>query len=220
MSRITPYLYLGGAREAQDWNFLRSKKVSLIVNAAKEIPNYFENHFAYIKLDLDDVPTQDLTGILEPVSNEIIKAMKSGLVVFVHCAAGVSRSASIVIYTLMKLHHWDFPKTLKFVKEFRSIVNPNSGFVEQLMHSSSLGHSQNQGFSQSHEQKFESQHETELMQEDEPPNKRESSAKKSEPLEHSSEWSKLTFDCKDCELPPFSRSKHGIYARIFAGGDK
>jgi len=50
----------------------------------------------------------------------------------VHCAAGVSRSASFMIAFLMKDQGIGYEESRKIVKSKRNIVNPNSGFVSQL----------------------------------------------------------------------------------------
>lgn len=53
--------------------------------------------------------------------------------VIVHCAAGVSRSASIVIYYLMKRYGYSYQAALSYLKSKRSIVSPNLSFATQLM---------------------------------------------------------------------------------------
>ena len=60
--------------------------------------------------------------------------MNSGGRVFVHCFAGVSRSATIVIAYLMKEHGLSFSAAFKFVKNKRCFINPNEGFRRQLVH--------------------------------------------------------------------------------------
>ena len=45
---------------------------------------------------------------------------------------GISRSATVVISYMMKEYAWALDQTLIHVKERRSIVNPNKGFIEQL----------------------------------------------------------------------------------------
>lgn len=50
----------------------------------------------------------------------------------VHCAAGVSRSASFVIAYLMKKRDMLYPDALRYVKERRKVISPNSGFKKQL----------------------------------------------------------------------------------------
>eukprot|EP00347_Sterkiella_histriomuscorum_P021041 403335488 len=54
-------------------------------------------------------------------------------VVLVHCAMGVSRSASCVIMFIMKLFKLGFEDTLDFVKAKRHVVEPNEGFAFQLI---------------------------------------------------------------------------------------
>ena len=49
-----------------------------------------------------------------------------------HCAAGVSRSASILIAYLMREKKMKYQEAHDFVKSKRSIIIPNSGFVQQL----------------------------------------------------------------------------------------
>jgi protein-tyrosine phosphatase len=53
-------------------------------------------------------------------------------VVYVHCAAGVSRSASVVIAFLMKEFKMKFQEAFDFVKERRPQIMPNSNFRSQL----------------------------------------------------------------------------------------
>jgi protein-tyrosine phosphatase len=46
---------------------------------------------------------------------------------------GKSRSVSIVIYFLMKLNGWTYLQALNYIRQRRSIANPNSGFARQLV---------------------------------------------------------------------------------------
>lgn len=205
MSLITPHLYLGGLKPAQNFNFLKNKRVKLIVNCAKELPNYFPSDFEYIRLDWDDIPQQNIHKDLDTISNKIIKTIKDGNVVYVHCAAGISRSSSVVIYTIMKLHKWDYNKSYQFVKDFRSIVDPNPGFVEQI-------------------HLLANKEKLPLINDAVLPEKKSIEYKTQEPTindEKEKSWSKLTFDCEDCEAPKFvstksSRQGRGIYARVFS----
>lgn len=52
--------------------------------------------------------------------------------VLVHCMAGVSRSASIVIAFLMKINKWNMEKAYKYAHSMRKQVGPNYGFLKQL----------------------------------------------------------------------------------------
>lgn len=57
--------------------------------------------------------------------------MKDG-VVLVHCNAGVSRAAAIVIGFLMTSEEISLASAFSLVKNARPSVCPNAGFMEQL----------------------------------------------------------------------------------------
>ncbi len=49
-----------------------------------------------------------------------------------HCAAGVSRSASFTIAYIMKTKGKTFEDARQFVKSKRDVIHPNQGFQAQL----------------------------------------------------------------------------------------
>jgi protein-tyrosine phosphatase len=51
----------------------------------------------------------------------------------VHCAAGVSRSATIVIAYLIMKKNMTCEEALKFARSKRPIIDPNPGFISQLI---------------------------------------------------------------------------------------
>lgn len=63
----------------------------------------------------------------------IEESLKKNENILVHCAAGVSRSASIVIAYIMKTKKLKFEEAFNLVKSKRSIICPNRGFRSQLM---------------------------------------------------------------------------------------
>ena len=60
------------------------------------------------------------------------EAHASNKKVFIHCAAGVSRSASLAIGYLMKLNKWAAEEALEYVQSKRPCVDPNYSFTWQL----------------------------------------------------------------------------------------
>lgn len=52
--------------------------------------------------------------------------------VLVHCTAGVSRSASVVILYLMVYYNLTYDEAYNYVKSKRPIIDPNPGFAHQL----------------------------------------------------------------------------------------
>lgn len=190
MTQITPQLYLGDIHKAQNFEFLQSVGVNHIVNCTDDISNFFPNDFQYTNLGLADHPQQSLHRVLDPAADLIISLLRKGQVVFVHCFAGVSRSASIVIYTLMKLHTWNYEKAFRFVRGFRPLIRPNSGFVEQLTNKNNP--IAREGIP--------------TLAMDTPHNARDATG------EETRTWRQLTFDSPEGERPKYM----GLYARIFS----
>ncbi|MDB4769325.1 dual specificity protein phosphatase family protein [bacterium] len=134
MSEITPQLFLGNENNARNLPWLRSKGITHIVNISQEVPNYFPGKFGYLNFKIDDIPSEanNLAKNLYQISLFIDSVINSGGKVLVHCRAGVSRSASVVIYYLMKKYKVPYTEALKYVRSKRWIVNPNPGFVQIL----------------------------------------------------------------------------------------
>ena len=49
-----------------------------------------------------------------------------------HCMAGVSRSATLVIAYIMKKYKMSLDEAKKLVEAKRPFINPNPGFIKQL----------------------------------------------------------------------------------------
>lgn len=52
--------------------------------------------------------------------------------ILVHCVAGVSRSASMVIYYFMKKYNMSYDRAFYLIQSKRNIINPNTSFNKQL----------------------------------------------------------------------------------------
>ena len=137
MSQLSQQLYIGNIFNALDKRWLQSKKITHVVNATKQIPNAYYENLYYLKLNLQDHPNQKILCSLNKAYHYIDDAIKRGGIVLVHCHAGVSRSASIVIYYIMRKYNLTFNQALQYVKNKRKIVNPNHGFVRQLQYAES-----------------------------------------------------------------------------------
>lgn len=134
--QITKNLYIGDLNDAQNLEGLNRENITHIVNCT-DIPNAFPNQKYYIRLGLKDDPTfgrEDLFEVLEP-SYRYIKAVikrNPNAKILIHCRAGISRSASIAIYALMRLYGLDYKHSLEMVRAARPIVNPNPWYEKQL----------------------------------------------------------------------------------------
>ena len=68
----------------------------------------------------------------EPTEHDRQNAPKIPAKVLVHCHAGISRSATVVMAYLMRKKQQPFREVWAQVKSKRRLVNPNDGFLEQL----------------------------------------------------------------------------------------
>ena len=95
--------------------------------------------YVYKNVEILDVDESDVRKEFDNCFEFIEEARKAGGVL-VHCNAGVSRSATVVIAYLMQNQRKSFPDAHNYVKERRSCIKPNTGFVSQLQaYSKELG---------------------------------------------------------------------------------
>ncbi|CAD8068556.1 unnamed protein product [Paramecium sonneborni] len=125
------FLFLGNIKSAQPYN-LSPKLITAVLTVTKESKVVYENpNIKHFKLDVEDIENQDLSQFFDKCFTFIDENLQQGNVL-VHCMAGVSRSACIVIAYIMKTKKMSFRDAFQFVKSKRTIVWPNDGFVEQL----------------------------------------------------------------------------------------
>uniref|UniRef100_A0AAX7SKH1 Protein phosphatase Slingshot homolog 1 n=1 Tax=Astatotilapia calliptera TaxID=8154 RepID=A0AAX7SKH1_ASTCA len=129
---IFDHVYLGSEWNASNLEELRECGVGFILNVTREIDNFFPGLFSYHNVRVYDEDATDLLAHWNDTYNFIVKAKKNNSKCLVHCKMGVSRSASTVIAYAMKEYGWSLEKAYNFVKQKRSIAQPNAGFMRQL----------------------------------------------------------------------------------------
>ncbi|NWS54974.1 DS13B phosphatase, partial [Chunga burmeisteri] len=139
VDQVWPNIYLGDAWAARSKTTLQSLNITHILNAADGpysintgAKYYKDLQIEYYGVEAFDDPSFDLSIFFYDAANFIGKALNtSGGKVFVHCAMGVSRSASLVLAFLMIHENMTLVDALKTVSAHRDIC-PNSGFLTQL----------------------------------------------------------------------------------------
>uniref|UniRef100_A0A3Q0SCW1 Protein phosphatase Slingshot homolog 1 n=1 Tax=Amphilophus citrinellus TaxID=61819 RepID=A0A3Q0SCW1_AMPCI len=127
---IFDHVYLGSEWNASNLEELRECGVGFILNVTREIDNFFPGLFSYHNVRVYDEEATDLLAHWNDTYNFIVKANMAALLPC--CTMGVSRSASTVIAYAMKEYGWSLEKAYNFVKQKRSIAQPNAGFMRQL----------------------------------------------------------------------------------------
>lgn len=130
MNLIEGNVYLGNIDAAENVQELQNKKIKRVLTVASYIkPNYDPSlKIEQIQFDVNDMPSQNIYKYFKDALYFMDKSQDN---ILVHCAAGYSRSATIVVAYFMWKKQWPFDKTLKWAQTKR-LIGPNSGFQEQL----------------------------------------------------------------------------------------
>ena len=129
INQITDTIYLGNVEAAFDIPKLKKLGIRKILTVMSAFGNHYsENAFIHKTIDIDD----DYESNIICYFKECLLFMDGYDKVFVHCAAGMSRSATIVVAYLMWKRKLSLNEAIKFVKKKRPVISPNLNFMRQL----------------------------------------------------------------------------------------
>ncbi|XP_042309289.1 dual specificity protein phosphatase 1 [Sceloporus undulatus] len=130
---ILPFLYLGSAYHASRKDMLDALGITALINVSANCPNHFEGHYQYKSIPVEDNHKADISCWFNEAIDFIDSVKSDGGRVFVHCQAGISRSATICLAYLMRTNRVKLDEAFEFVKQRRSIISPNFSFMGQLL---------------------------------------------------------------------------------------
>ncbi|MBN3305899.1 dual specificity protein phosphatase 1 [Amia ocellicauda] len=130
---ILPFLYLGSAYHASRRDMLDALGITALINVSANCPNHFEGHYQYKSIPVEDNHKADISSWFNEAIEFIDSVRNKGGRVFVHCQAGISRSATICLAYLMRTNRVKLDEAFEFVKQRRSIISPNFSFMGQLL---------------------------------------------------------------------------------------
>ena len=128
-SEIIPDLFLSGV---EGTSLIEDKHIHNVLSVMKNAP-VLNSDINHLKLEIDDTHGQEIQNYFQEAHQFIDKALSNNEKVLVHCKAGISRSATIVISYIMKTKKMKLSDALAFVKSKRGIVDPNIDFIGSLM---------------------------------------------------------------------------------------
>ncbi|KAI0738585.1 protein-tyrosine phosphatase-like protein [Daedaleopsis nitida] len=134
-SEILPRLWLSSLYTAVDDEQLIELGVTHIVSVIEQRPRYPNNlpKLKTLHVPLQDVEGADILQHLDTTTAFIKSALEDKRsVVLVHCAMGISRSATVVCAYLVAAHGFAPHDAIDFVIAKREIVCPNLSFRRQL----------------------------------------------------------------------------------------
>ncbi|KRG07666.1 dual specificity protein phosphatase 19 [Drosophila mojavensis] len=130
---LSEFLYLGSQDAVSSENVLKYN-LTHILSVGIKTPNVELPPTVKCKhLPCLDMPETNILQYVLPVAIDFIEEARAAKgCVLVHCNAGVSRSASVVIGYLMNRRDMRFEEAYNLVKSWRPCIQPNAGFMQQL----------------------------------------------------------------------------------------
>ena len=120
-----------GSFDPENVKVLKEKGIKNILTIMDGDPSeisYKEHGFNQKVIDIMDYESKNIIQYF----GECLNFLEGEEKVFVHCAAGISRSPTIVIAYIMWKNEMTFGKAYDFVKQKRPDIYPNYGFQKQL----------------------------------------------------------------------------------------
>eukprot|EP01137_Pigoraptor_chileana_P008081 Opistho-2@54443 len=136
-TEIFPWLYLGAAYDAHSLDWLSTTGVDCVLNmAAGQVQTgtgYYPSDMEYLEFDVVDGEDCDISAHFDAALSFLASAKSSNRRAFVHCVAGVSRSATVVLAYLVKHEGMALHEAVRYLAQRRPIICPNDGFLYQLV---------------------------------------------------------------------------------------
>ncbi|KAL5965894.1 Dual specificity protein phosphatase 14 [Taenia solium] len=134
VARITDHLYLSSL-QALTPNRLRQMGVTQLISVmADPIPGevvaQVERH---TQIPVEDIDYSNLRRHFDEVADRIDREARRGGKTVVHCMAGISRSATMVLAYLVKHQGMSLYEAYEYVLSIRPCIHPNIGFWRQLI---------------------------------------------------------------------------------------
>lgn len=129
-AKILEYLYLG----SQDCCFektIQEYNIKNVLSIGIEAPIKIEK-VQYNFISCLDLPETNIWDVINKACSIINLSLRNKEVILVHCNAGISRSASVIIGYLMLNFNFNFSKAFEHVRLARNCIKPNCGFESQL----------------------------------------------------------------------------------------
>jgi len=116
---------------------MKSLKISHVLDITANTPpalaRVMRRDFVYKNVRLFDSHDENIAQHFRDTHDFIEQCLSNGGNILVHCEAGISRSATVVIAYLIKSRRMDMTSAFRYVRQCRSIVQPNFGFIGQLL---------------------------------------------------------------------------------------
>eukprot|EP00026_Physarum_polycephalum_P011610 Phypoly_transcript_11846.p1 GENE.Phypoly_transcript_11846~~Phypoly_transcript_11846.p1 ORF type:complete len:382 (+),score=92.33 Phypoly_transcript_11846:158-1147(+) len=130
-NEVFPGLYVGDVWAAYNLEQLKQRNITHVVTVVMGLEPPFPGDFKYLNVHVRDVEDETIFEHFEEVVKFIDEGRATGNV-FLHCLRGVSRSGTIAAAYVIHQKRVPAEEAILFLREKRSIIDPNPGFIRQL----------------------------------------------------------------------------------------
>ncbi|CAF1303924.1 unnamed protein product [Rotaria sp. Silwood1] len=131
---LDDFLFLGNFQHATNQTLLEEFNIKHIINVCDlSLGQTILNNFNVVHIPMPDEPRTNIKQHFDRTNELLHGFYEKKERCLVHCAAGISRSATIVLAYLMKYHHNTLKEAFYYLIEKRPQIWPNEGFLLQLM---------------------------------------------------------------------------------------
>lgn len=132
IDKVIPGLYVGGFLGTNSKEKLKEHNITHILAIHDTAEPQHPEDYVYKCIKVPDSTYTDLSVYFSDCVDFIHNCRITGGAVFVHCAAGISRSVTMTVMYIMTVSSLDFEESLTVVQFCREMANPNFGFRQQL----------------------------------------------------------------------------------------
>ena len=123
-SKITDNIFLGNKYAAFDLKFLEENEIKVIVNCSKNIDfiesDYYIKHRIPVNDDLSNVSINIMSIYMKDLIPIINKYINKNYKIFIHCRAGMQRSAAFLCALLIYRYKMNKIYAMQYIKNKRS----------------------------------------------------------------------------------------------------
>ncbi|MBW0495894.1 hypothetical protein O181_035609 [Austropuccinia psidii MF-1] len=133
LNQIIPNIFIGDFSASQSITLLEKKNIRSIVSVIKHSSSSFPQ-FDYLNIPIDDNLNTNICQYFDIVTDWIQSKLilQPHFGILIHCAAGVSRSTTLLAAFLMKSKNLSPKDAISLISSKRPQVQPNDFFIYQL----------------------------------------------------------------------------------------
>ena len=129
-NEIIPGLYVGNMQAAKNDDFFKLHSIGAVLNMTPDIPHYFSNTngtIEYMRINVNDsLKTDDFNKMFKYFPSGVSFIYKNLVIdnkkVYIHCHAGMQRSAAMAAAYLMFIHRTPLKKAIDVIITKRPVA--------------------------------------------------------------------------------------------------